>query len=159
MFSMALNLAREAAVAKHASPFSPSSSSSSSSHAGNGPSGTPSFAISGRGGQVAPTRIWDCLAAAASGDVKALLESEGGGGGGGGLLERIAASTGARKPVPERVGGTGGEAAGALDCKRLLVEAGAFERFGYSELSAAFARSALQVLSYIRVRTYVCVCM
>lgn len=96
-------------------------------------------------------RIWDCLTAASCGNVRGLLETEAGGGsnglddlpppppggGGGGV-------SGGRGFI-ETPGGTGGEGAGALACQRLLVEAGAFERFGYSEMAVACARSVLQV--------------
>lgn len=83
-----------------------------------------------------PTRVWECLAAAASGDVKGLLESEAGG---------VAPEGGGGRAVMDKAGGTGGEVAGARACQRLLVEAGAFERYGYTEMAVTCARSVLQV--------------
>lgn len=83
-----------------------------------------------------PTRVWECLAAAASGDVKGLLESEAGG---------VVSEGGGGRAVMDKAGGTGGEVAGARACQRLLVEAGAFERYGYTEMAVTCARSVLQV--------------
>lgn len=93
--------------------------------------------------RASPTRVWECLAAAASGDVRGLLESEAGNGAG--LLDNMAVSGTRGRPAVERAGGTGGEVEAGLACKRLLVEAGAFERFGYSEMAVACSRSVLQV--------------
>lgn len=90
-------------------------------------------------------RVWECLAAVSSGDLRGLLDSEVSNNGPG-LLENMAASgAGGDRPAVELRGGTGGEVAAGLSCQRLLVEAGALERCGYSDMAAACARSVLQV--------------
>eukprot|EP00903_Cladosiphon_okamuranus_P005713 g5672.t1 len=144
MNSTTLLLAKEAAVAKHGNP----------SH-GNGGDGSnssvTSMATASTGGgprpkRASPTRVWECLAAVASGDLRGLLESEAASAGAG-MLDSMAASGvgGGGRPAVELRGGTGGEVAAGLSCQRLLVEAGAFERFGYSDMAVACARSVLQV--------------
>lgn len=66
-------------------------------------------------------------------------------GGGAGGAGRVVGSGAGGRGFVEVIGGSGGEAAGALACQRLLVEAGAFERFGYSDMAVTCARSVLQV--------------
>lgn len=137
MHSATLLLAREAAVAKHGNP----------SLGSGGSILAPTLAGGGAGGRkrASPTRVWECLAALSSGDLRGLLQSEASNTGPG-LLESMAASgAGGDQPVVELRGGTGGEIAAGLSCQRLLVEAGAFERCGYSDMAAACARSVLQV--------------
>lgn len=136
MASTTLLLAKEAAVAKH------------------GNTGSSLTAAGGAGGgrrRAPPTRVWECLTAVASGDLNGLLESETAGGGAAGLLDSMAASGAGAvgRPAVEVRGGTGGEVAAGLSCQRLLVEAGAFERFGYSDMAAACARAVLQVGTWV----------
>lgn len=108
--------------------------------------------------QASPVRIWDCLAAASSGDVRGFLDIEAGGAGaldnlgggagtsgGGGIGVGGGVGGGGGRGFVEKIGGSGGEAAGALACQRLLIEAGAFERFGYSDMAVACALPVLQV--------------
>lgn len=147
MNSATLLLAKEAAVAKHENPTHGNGGDGGD---GSNSSGT-SMAASSMGGgarrkRASPTRVWECLAAVASGDLRGLLESEAANAGAG-LLDSMAASGagGGGRPAVELRGGTGGEVAAGLSCQRLLVEAGAFERFGYSDMAVACARSILQV--------------
>ena len=147
MNSATLLLAKEAAVAQHGNPTHGNSSSSGdgSNSSGNAMTGS-SMGGGARRKRASPTRVWECLAAVASGDLRGLLESEAVNAGGG-LLDTMAASGagGGGRPAVELRGGTGGEVAAGLSCQRLLVEAGAFERFGYSDMAVACARSVLQV--------------
>ncbi len=113
--------------------------------------------MGGGGRRASPTRVWECLAAVASGDLRGLLESEaaaaaGGSAAGASLLEMAGSGPGgAGRPAVEIRGGTGGEVTAGLSCQRLLVEAAAFERFGYSDMAAACARSVLQVRGVFRL--------
>lgn len=147
MNSATLLLAKEAAVAQHGNPThgNGSSSGDGSNSSGNSMTGS-SMGGGARRKRASPTRVWECLAAVASGDLRGLLESEAANAGGG-LLDTMAASGagGGGRPAVELRGGTGGEVAAGLSCQRLLVEAGAFERFGYSDMAVACARSVLQV--------------
>lgn len=138
MNSATLLLAKEAAVAQHGNP--------SHGNGGDGGGGSNSSGAPMGRKRASPTRVWECLAAVASGDLRGLLESEAANAGGG-LLDSMAASGagGGGRPAVELRGGTGGEVAAGLSCQRLLVEAGAFERLGYSDMAVACARSVLQV--------------
>eukprot|EP00752_Nemacystus_decipiens_P012770 g11309.t1 len=150
MNSATLLLAKEAAVAQHGNPTHGSSSGGGDGGNGSNSNGTAMMGSSMGGGarrkRASPTRVWECLAAVASGDLRGLLESEAANAGTG-LSDNMPTSGagGGGRPAVELRGGTGGEVAAGLSCQRLLVEAGAFERFGYSDMAVACARSVLQV--------------
>lgn len=155
MHSATLLLAKEAAVAKHGNPTHGNSSSGNGGDGGNSSSTSVAASSMGAGGRrkrPSPTRVWECLAAVDSGDLRGLLESEAATVGAGSLngMATSGAGGGAR-PAVELRGGTGGEVAAGLSCQRLLVEAGAFERFGYSDMAVACARSILQVRFWRRL--------
>lgn len=147
-------------MAKHGNPTHGNGNGSSGGSSGSGGDGSNSSSstsvaaasstgVGGSRRRASPTRVWECLAAVASGDLRGLLESEAASAGAG-LLDSMAASGagGGGRPAVELRGGTGGEVAAGLSCQRLLVEAGAFERFGYSDMAVACARSVLQVGLY-----------